>query len=350
MISFLLTALTYIAIQSILSVGLNIQWGLAGLLNLAYIMFMAVGAYVSAVVVSPPATPPGTEYILGLQMPFAVGILAGVVAALLLSVLVGAIALRNLRADYFAIVTLVVAAAASEIAGQFRALFNGSAGLIAIPQPLSNRLQGDNYSLFYLAICVALLALAFGLGEYVRRSPFGRALRAMREDETAATAFGRDPYALQLRAFVLGGGLAGLAGGLLGIYVTAFAPSGWEISETLLVLVCLFVGGSGNNFGVVLGTILVVGLLGQLPQLLPLTPSNPDLIPDIRFAVLGLLIVVFLRFRPDGILPERTETIRPSSARAPGAGASGRDATSHPRNEGRGRRRKTSRRVEGLRG
>lgn len=316
MTAFLLTAATYIGIQSILSVGLNVQWGLAGLLNLSYIMFMATGAYVTAVFVSPPAAPPGLEYILGLQVPFLVGILAGVVAAVVLAAVVGAVVLRNLRTDYFAIVTLVTAAAAGEIVGQFRTLFNGSAGLIAIPQPLGDRFQGNGYSLFYLGICAVFLALAFVLGECIRRSPFGRALRALREDETAVTAFGRNPYALKLKAFVLGGALAGLAGGLLSIYVTAFAPSGWEVSETLLVLVCLFVGGSGNNFGAVLGTALIVGLLGQLPQLLPVTLSNPDLIPDIRFAVLGLLIVVFLRFRPDGILPERVERIRTAPADA----------------------------------
>jgi branched-chain amino acid transport system permease protein len=305
-INFFLTAGTYVAIQSVLALGLNLQWGLTGLLNLAYILFMAVGAYVCAVVVSSPATPPGTEYIFGWNGPFALGVVAGIVAATLLALLVGAIALRNLRADYFAIVTLVIAAGLQQIAGQFRGLFNGSAGLVAIPQPLETALQGRAYALFFLLMCIALAAVCYLLAEWLRRSPFGRALRALREDETAAAAFGRNPYRLKLKAFVIGGAMAGLGGSLLGTYVTAFAPAGWGVGETLLVLVCLFVGGSGNNAGAVLGTALVIGLLGQLPQLLPVTPSHPDLIPDLRFMALGLLIILFLKWRPEGILPERT--------------------------------------------
>lgn len=305
MIDFFLTALIYVAIQSILALGLNVQWGFTGLLNLSYIFFMAVGAYVSAVVISPPAMPPGTEYVLGTSQPFLVGVIAGVVAATLVAVVVGAIVLRNLRADYFAIVTLVVAEALQQVIGQFRGLFNGSPGLIAIPQPLSSSFYGRDYTIFYLLMCCAFVAVCFVVAEWVRRSPFGRALRALREDETAAAAFGRNPYTLKLRAFVLGATMAGLAGALLGSYVTAFAPAGWGVGETLLILVCLFVGGSGNNLGALLGTALVIGLLGQLPQLINVPITHPDLIPDLRFLVLGLAIIVFLRWRPEGILRER---------------------------------------------
>jgi branched-chain amino acid transport system permease protein len=304
-IAFLLTATTYVAIQSILALGLNLQWGLAGLLNLAYILFMATGAYFSAVVVSAPALPPGTEYILGLQAPFVFGVLAGVLASTLLAVAVGAVALRNLRADYFAIVTLVIAVGAQQIVGQFRGLFNGSAGLVAIPQPLDTAFTGRGYAVFFLLMCCACTAVCFVIAEWLRKSPFGRALRALREDEDAAAAFGRNPYGLKLKAFVIGAGMAGLGGALLGAYVTAFVPAGWGVGETLLVLVCLFVGGSGNSVGAVVGTALVIGLLGQLPQLLPVAPSNPELIPDLRFMALGLLIILFLKWRPAGIFPER---------------------------------------------
>jgi branched-chain amino acid transport system permease protein len=302
---FLLTAGIYVAIQSILALGLNIQWGFSGLLNLSYIFFMAVGAYVSAVVISPPATPPGTEYVLGWSQPFLVGVAAGTLAATGVAVVVGAVVLRNLRADYFAIVTLVVAEALQQVIGQFRGLFNGSPGLIAIPQPLEASFFGRTYTVFYLLMCCGFVAICFVIAEWVRRSPFGRALRALREDETAAAAFGRNAYSLKLRAFVLGAGMAGLGGALLGSYVTAFAPAGWGVSETLLILVCLFVGGSGNNAGAVLGTALVIGLLGQLPQLINVPYTHPDLIPDLRFLVLGLAIIIFLRWRPEGILRER---------------------------------------------
>lgn len=305
MIDFFLTALIYVAIQSILALGLNVQWGFSGLLNLSYIFFMAVGAYVSAVVISPPAMPPGTEYVLGSSQPFLVGVVAGVAAATAVAGVVGAIVLRNLRADYFAIVTLVVAEALQQVIGQFRGLFNGSPGLIAIPQPLAGTFFGRDYTIFYLIMCSGFVLVCFVIAEWVRRSPFGRTLRALREDEAAAAAFGRNPYTLKLRAFVLGASMAGLAGALLGSYVTAFAPAGWGVGETLLILVCLFVGGSGNNFGALLGTALVIGLLGQLPQLINVPVAHPDLIPDLHFMLLGLAIIVFLRWRPEGILRER---------------------------------------------
>jgi branched-chain amino acid transport system permease protein len=305
MINFTLTAMTYVAIQSVLALGLNLQWGLTGLLNLAYILFMAVGAYLSAVVISAPAVPPGTMYIFGWNAPFILGVVAGVVAATVVAVLIGSIALRNLRADYFAIVTLVIAAGLQQIVGQFRGLFNGSAGLVAIPQPLENVLHDRTYAVFFLLMCCAFAAVCYVLAEWLRKAPFGRALRALREDEIAAAAFGRNPYVLKLKVFVIGGAMAGLGGSLLGTYVTAFAPAGWGVGETLLILVCLFVGGSGNNAGAVVGTALVIGLLGQLPQILPVSLSNPDLIPDLRFMALGLLIILFLKWRPEGILPER---------------------------------------------
>ncbi len=305
MIDFILSALIYVTIQGILSLGLNLQWGLTGLLNLSFILFMAAGAYLSAVMTLGPASPPGTEYILGSNQPFLVGVVVGTIGAALLALVVGAIVLRNLRADYFAIVTLVVAEAAVQVIGQFRTLFNGSPGLVAIPQPLSSSFSGRAYTVVYLVMCLLFLGACFVIAEWMRRSPFGRALRAVREDELAAAAFGRNPYSLKLRSFVLGGAMAGLAGSLLAAYVTAFAPAGWGVGETLLVLVCLFVGGSGNNLGVLLGTALVIGLLGQLPQLLPVSLAHPDLIPDLRFLALGLLIIVFMKWRPEGLLRER---------------------------------------------
>lgn len=244
------------------------------------------------------------EYVLGLNLPFPIALLGGLVGAALVAFLVGAIALRNLRADYFAVVTLVVAEALQQIIGQFRPLFNGSAGLVAIPQPFDPG-DYDVYTYLFLGMCLLSLVIVFVVVERLRLSSFGRALRAVREDEISAATFGRNPYALKLKAFVIGGAIAGFAGGLLSLYVSAFAPAGWNVSETLLVLVCLFVGGTANNWGAVLGTALVIGILGQLPTLLPQITDNPSFIPDLRFTFIGLLIILFLRFWPSGLLPER---------------------------------------------
>jgi branched-chain amino acid transport system permease protein len=304
MIPFLIAAATFVAIQAVLALGLNVQWGLAGLLDLAFIAFMAIGAYITAVLISPPANPPSVEYVLGFSWPLPLALVGGIVVATLAALLVGALALRNLRADYFAVVTLVIAEALQQIIGQFRPLFNGSAGLVNIPQPFDPG-DYDTYTVLFLVMCVVSLAVVFVIVEKLRLSTFGRALRAVREDEVSAATFGRNPYLLKLKAFVIGGAIAGFAGGLLGLYVSAFAPAGWNVSETLLVLVCLFVGGTANNWGALVGTALVIGLLGQLPTLVPSLTDNPNFIPDMRFMFIGLLIVVFLRWWPAGLVPER---------------------------------------------
>jgi branched-chain amino acid transport system permease protein len=303
-IAFLVAAGTFVAIQAILALGLNLQWGLTGLLDLAFIAFMAIGAYVTAVLLSPPANPPSVEYVLGFNWPLPLALAGGAVIATIAACAVGAISLRNLRADYFAVVTLVIAEALQQIIGQFRPLFNGSAGLVNIPQPFDT-LDYGTFTVIFLGVCVVSLIGVFLLVEQLRLSSFGRALRAVREDEISAATYGRNPYVLKLKAFVIGGAVAGFAGGLLGVYVSAFAPAGWNVSETLLVLVCLFVGGSANNWGALVGTALVIGVLGQLPTLVPSITNNPDFIPDMRFLVIGVLIVVFLRWWPQGLIPER---------------------------------------------
>jgi branched-chain amino acid transport system permease protein len=303
-IAFLIAAGTFVAIQAILALGLNLQWGLTGLLDLAFIAFMAIGAYVTAVLLSPPANPPSVEYVLGFNWPLPLALAGGAAIATIAACAVGAISLRNLRADYFAVVTLVIAEALQQIIGQFRPLFNGSAGLVNIPQPFDT-LDYGTFTVIFLGVCVVSLIGVFLLVEQLRLSSFGRALRAVREDEISAATYGRNPYVLKLKAFVIGGAVAGFAGGLLGVYVSAFAPAGWNVSETLLVLVCLFVGGSANNWGALVGTALVIGVLGQLPTLVPSITNNPDFIPDMRFLVIGVLIVVFLRWWPQGLIPER---------------------------------------------
>ncbi len=305
MINFFISASTFVAIQTILALGLNLQYGLAGLLNLAYIFFVAMGAYVFSVVTLPHANPPDTSYVLGLHQPFLVGLVSAAVVVGILGFLIGAVALRNLRADYFAIVTLTIAAGAVQIISQFTPLFGGTEGIFNIPQPLGGVFQGQSYDVFFLAMCVVIGAVVFVIVELLRKSPFGLALRAVRDDQDAAAAMGRNVYRLKIKAFTAGCSVAGLGGALLASFVTAFSPAGWSLSETLLILVCVFVGGAANNYGAMLGTFLVIGLLGQVPTLIPLTSRNPDLVADSRYILIGLLIIVFLRWRSRGIIPER---------------------------------------------
>ena len=205
-------------IFSILALGLNLRYGWTGNLDLAYFMFVALGAYTYGVFTLPPShLPPPDGYILGLSQPFIVGLLAAAVVSGLLSLLVGVVALRNLRGDYFAIVTICTALIVYAVIGQLTPLFDGFTGLFGYAQPFNDIMQLDTatYPLFYLGLCSIFLVIVYFLVQRLYNSAFGRTLRATREDETAAAAFGRNVYRMKLKAYVISGMIAGLGGALL---------------------------------------------------------------------------------------------------------------------------------------
>jgi branched-chain amino acid transport system permease protein len=305
-LTFTITALIYIVIQSILSLGLNVQLGIAGILNLVYIVFMAAGGYAAALMVLPRDNPPYVTYVLGLSLPFYVGIIAAAVVGGLCAAAVGAVALgRNLRADYFAVVSLVVAVVASQVVAESRGFLDGFQGLINIPLPFGEGLEPTAFSGVYLAFVLGMLLLTLLACEVLRRSAFGRTLRAIREDEVAAEVFGHNIFSMKLKALAFGGVVAGIGGALLVLYVGAFNTAGWSVSETLFIMTCLFVGGTGNNFGVIISTAVIIGLFNQGTQLLPWFQDHPNLVTEGRIIIVATLLLVVLRLRPQGLLPER---------------------------------------------
>ena len=142
MIQFALTSLIFLGFQILLVLGLNVQFGLTGILNLAFIIFYAAGAYTAGVMTAPPPVPPGLTYIGGWSLPFYWGITGAVVVAGILSALVGGLALsRRLRGSYTAITTLVVAVVALQVVSQSQGLFDGSLGLLGVPLPFGRGLE-----------------------------------------------------------------------------------------------------------------------------------------------------------------------------------------------------------------
>jgi branched-chain amino acid transport system permease protein len=308
---FTLVILTFVGFQIILSLGLNLQWGIAGMLNLAYIGFMAAGAYVTAVLVLPKATlAGGTSYVLGLQWPFWAGMLGGIAAAGALGLVVGVVILgRRLEAEYFAILTLVIVIAMSTLLSGQPNLFNGVEGLINIPQPFGASLSSTSYGTWYLLMVAAFAVVVYILARRVQRSPFGRLGRAIREDETALQVFGKDPFPAKLKIFVLGGMIAGLAGSLTVLYVGAFAPASWAVGETIFALSCIMVGGSGNMFGGALASAVIVTLFVQVPSLFNIAASNPEILAEVQVMATAILLIVVMRWRPDGLMGEPVGTV-----------------------------------------
>jgi branched-chain amino acid transport system permease protein len=306
MIDYLVTIFTEGSIFAIMALGLNIVWGWSGDFDLAFYGYVALGAYMTLVLTIGPATDPAT-YILGQSLPFPVAVILAVLSSMLLALIVGAIALRHLRGIYFSIVTLGAVYVLYIFAGQFVPLFNGYNGVSGLLDPMGDffGLDYSNYQFFYLGLCLAMLAIVLVVVTRLSGSRFGLALRSVREDERAAAAFGRDIYVMKLKAYVLGAGIGGFGGALFAGYLTAFNPSSWSPVETIVLYAAILVGGRGSTRGVVLGVAIMVMGLQEATRYLPEIAGHPSYAPAFRLILTGVVLVLFIRFRPQGILPER---------------------------------------------
>jgi ABC-type branched-subunit amino acid transport system permease subunit len=294
-------------IFNILAWGLNIQFGYSGVINFAYIIFVAAGAYVAGVLMLGPASEnPGREYILGLHLPFVIALPAAGAAAGGLGALVGLVALRRLRSDYLGITTVAAATIALSVVSNYTPLFNGFDGLAGVPEPFNVVLGMDTvtYAVFYVVVCAAVMAVALVVANRIGNSPLGRSMRATREDLEVAEAFGKNTFRLRMLAMVIGCVYAGLGGALLVGYVGAFNPGAWSFGETFLIYAALLVGGRGNNWGSILGVLLVIVIFFEGTRFLPPIPDRPELIPSLRNGVIAILLILTLWFRPQGVVPE----------------------------------------------
>jgi branched-chain amino acid transport system permease protein len=294
--------LTFVGIYAVLILGLNLQWGFTGQVNFGVAAFFMVGAYTQAIV----TTEPTDDHLGGFGLPFIVGLIVSMIMSGALALVIGLITLR-LRADYLAIATIGIA----EIVRQFLKnedwLTNGVRGITAIEKPFQGALGGAD-PLIYLAIVVAAVALVFLALERARTAPFGRVLRALRENEDTARASGKSIISFQLQSFVLGSAIMGLAGGLYAPFFAFISPEAFgNLYATFLPWVMLIAGGSGNNYGAVLGA-LVIWLVWSLTELLInqlLPASMVTQAGAVRLLLIGVLLQVILLFRPQGLMPER---------------------------------------------
>jgi branched-chain amino acid transport system permease protein len=298
--------LVYLGTDLLAAWGLNLEFGVAGVVNFAYIVLVAAGAYLYAVfTLGPPAAMGGfQQYIIGARLPVAAAVALAALICGGLGCLIGVTGLKRLRADYQAMVMLVISILATTIIGADTGLFNGNAGLSLIPNPLAS-VDPAHRGWYYVAVVGVVCAAGYLVLRRFTTGPFGRVLRAVREDEDAAVAVGKNVVGLRLAVQAVGGVYAGLSGALLAGFIGGWSPSAWEYVETLALLTAIIVGGLGNDAGVLLGVVIVPVLILQGVQFLPQIKSAPQLTGDLGWIILGLLTIAFVFARPQGLIPER---------------------------------------------
>ena len=282
MTTFILNSLVLIAIYGILTLSLNLQYGLAGLLNFGQALFFAVGAYAVAV----------ARYH---ELPVWFGLAIAPIAGGLMGAAV-ALPARRLDGKYWALLTLAVSELFLVVVRNETWIAGGARGTRGIASVES--------WLLFIILCLLTALIVFGF-ERLRRSQFGRVLRTMREDPLLARTFGRDLAYYQTMVMVLGGVSGAIAGAALAHSVTFVAPDVFPLHETLLVWIMLVVGGLGNNVGAIVGAFLVQGTF----TISRLAPDVPNLTAEQtslgRLIIVSVVFIVILVVRPKGALPER---------------------------------------------
>ncbi|MBL8514931.1 MAG: ABC transporter ATP-binding protein [Betaproteobacteria bacterium] len=295
----------------LLSLGLNIVVGFAGLLDLGYIAFYAVGAYVYALLASPH---------FGLHLPWWMILPIGAFVACVFGILLGAPTLK-LRGDYLAIVTLgfgeIIRIFMNNLSEPIN-ITNGPKGITTIDSikvagldfanttRIGDLMMSGTIKYYYFLLVVLLLVIVVNFR--LQNSRIGRAWEAIREDEMAARAMGINTTNMKLLAFAMGASFGGIAGGMFSAIQGFISPESFVLTESVMVLAMVVLGGMGNIWGVVLGAVL----LSFVPELLryTVTPAQNALFGRqiieaevLRMLLFGLAMVVMMLYRPAGLLP-----------------------------------------------
>lgn len=302
-VSYLVFFATVASILAIAVLGLNLQWGNTGLFNGGVVAFFGAGAYGTLLLGGTPQQ----GHVGGFGVFYPVALLGGMAAAGVMAWIVGVLTLR-LRHDYLAIATFGVAVAFESVMRNAERLAGGAKGIRGFERPLRDALgDGFAYNLLFLAVVLAILVAVYGFLERLVQSPFGRLLRAIREDEEAARSLGKSPARARLTAFVTGSVIMGLAGGLYGTFYAFVSPQDILPTLTFQIWAMLIVGGAGNNRGAINGAFLIWGAWTASGWLLArFAPVEAQLyLGSVQFVLIGSVIVGMLLWRPQGLFPER---------------------------------------------
>jgi branched-chain amino acid transport system permease protein len=298
MLNYLLVIGTYIGLLSIVAMALNLMWGMAGMINLGMIGFYAFGAYAAALLTTRA------------HVPFLPALFIAALVIALVGAGIGYVTWR-LRGDYLAVVTLGFSEFIRLIASNEIWLTNGTDGIANIAAPFRDRLSPLAFSLLSfcaVGLAVVLLFIAF---QRLCYSPFGRALRAIRDDEEASWTAGKNSRAMKTKAFAIGGFCAGAAGAFYAHFNSYIAPDSFLPLLSLYIVFAVTIGGRGNMLGAIAGTAIIVifteGTRFLVNRLAFLQAVQTAALREMAIALAFLLILIYM---PRGVFPERMRSWR----------------------------------------
>lgn len=311
LLSYLIFFVTLSAIFAVATLGLNLQWGQCGQFNAGVVGFIAVGAYTQAIL-TVPANP---EFVSGIGLPFPLALVASMAATMLVAFVI-ALATIRLRTDYLALATFGIAATIQLLLMNLDPVTGGGRGIPGVPRPFSH-LPPLGFAAVYLAMTLTLLVLVYAALEALARSPWGRVLRAIRDDEVAAASLGKAVERFRLTAFVIGSGCMGLSGAAYASFVGYVSPFDFLPIMTFQIWAMLIVGGSGSNRGAVLGAFVVWALWSlsgiAVVSFLPTRFQTQG--GAIQAIMIGTLLIATLILRPAGLVGPHPGTGRDTRAR-----------------------------------
>lgn len=298
LVQLLITVITLVSILGVLTLVLNMQYGHGGLINFGLVAYFAAGAYVYVLITEPPPSEASLDqYLIGLDQPVWVGIVGAGLAALVFAAITGWPTLR-LRGEYLALTTFAFAEVFHSFIVNEQRFANGTRGLVGVPRPFRESITFVDYDIFLAVVALTFLILVYLIFERIVRSPYGRALEALRDDELALVSAGKHVDRFRMEVFMFTAPFAGIAGALYIWFTTLAIPDLFTAEVTFIVWIALILGGEASNRGALLGITLVI-IFEELVRSIPFdTIRAAQIAASLEVAALGLLLIVFLRWQP----------------------------------------------------
>lgn len=270
----------------VLTVSLNLILGYGGMASMAHAAFFCIGGYVSAIVT------------MNLDCNFLVGVVIAIVATAALG---GALAAPFIRVqeEYLILFTIAFQMVVFHLMLSLYNITGGDSGIFGVPSPefFGFTVETPVHFLPFMAVFVVIV---YYVALKVTKSPFGRVLKAIREDEGAASSLGKNVIKFKVIVFMVGTGIAAGAGGIFAHYTQFISPAIGSLDESILIIAMVVLGGTANLWGSAVGAFLLI----IIPEILTFLPGASDLIVPLRGFIYGVLLIIFMRFRPEGLIPE----------------------------------------------